>query len=77
MVILSRKTAEQNPASTAALRRVAINLNQRRALRHPAGAPASAASVKKMREEIMNGTFAARVPSWISVPIHAEIIAHR
>jgi hypothetical protein len=44
MVILNRKmpnrkAAEQNPASTAALRRVAINLSsQRRALRHPAGA---------------------------------------
>jgi len=37
MVILNRKAAEQNPVSTAALRRVAINLSsQRRALRHPA-----------------------------------------
>jgi len=68
MVILNRKTlnrkaAEQNPASTAALRRVAINLsNQRRALRHPAGAPKKAMSSavemkKRIREEVMNGTF--------------------
>jgi len=68
MVILNRKTlngkaAEQNPASTAALRRVAINLSsQRRALRHPAGAPkkatSSAAEMKKrIREEVMNRTF--------------------
>lgn len=63
MVILNRKAAEQNPASTAALRRVAINLSsQRRALRHPAGAPEramiSAAEMKKrIREEVMNGTF--------------------
>src|SRR5579859_6379600 len=63
MVILSRKAAGQNPASTAALRRIAIGLsNQRRALRHPAGAPirktGSAADMKRIREEIMNGTFA-------------------
>jgi len=68
MVILNRKTlnrkaAEQNPASTAALRRVAINLSsQRRALRHPAGAPKKAMSSavemkKRIREEVMNGTF--------------------
>src|SRR6266436_466618 len=63
MVILSRKAAEQNPASTAALRRVAINLrSQRRAPRHPAGAPAKAMSSavemkKRIREEVMNGTF--------------------
>jgi hypothetical protein len=68
MVILNRKTlnrkaAEQNPASTAALRRVAINLSsQRRALRHPAGARERAASFgvemkKRIREEVMNGTF--------------------
>ena len=63
MVILNRKAAEQNPASTAALRRVAINLSsQRRALRHPAGAPGKAASFaagmkKRIREEVMNGTF--------------------
>lgn len=66
MVILNRKAAEQNPASTAALRRVAINLSsQRRALRHPAGAPEramiSAAEMKKrIREEVMNGTFEKR-----------------
>src|SRR5215813_2293035 len=64
MVILSRKAAEKNPASTAALRRVAIRLSsQRRALRHSAGAPqkatSSAAELKKrIREEVMNGTFA-------------------
>src|SRR5256885_1479466 len=68
MVILNRKklngrAAEQNPASTAALRRVAINLSsQRRALRHPAGALAKAMSSvvemnKRIREEVMNGTF--------------------
>jgi hypothetical protein len=68
MVILNRKTlnrkaAEQNPASTAALRRVAISLrSQRRALRHPAGAlkttKSSAVEMKKrIREEVMNGTF--------------------
>src|SRR2546430_5054543 len=60
---LNRKAAEQNPASTAALRQVAINLgSQRRALRHPAGAPAKAMSSavemkKRIREEVMNGTF--------------------
>src|SRR5215470_8003433 len=64
MVILSRKAAGQNPASTAALCRVAISLSsQRRALRHSAGAPStktsSAAEMKKrIREEVMNGTFA-------------------
>jgi len=68
MVILNRKTlnrkaAGQNPASTASLRRVAINLSsQRRALRHPAGAPKKAMSSavemkKRIREEVMNGTF--------------------
>src|SRR5262249_55201243 len=62
MVILSRKAAEQNPASTAALRRVAISLSsQRRALRHSAGAPktktSSAEEMKRIREEVMNGTF--------------------
>lgn len=62
MVILSRKAAGQNPASTAALRRIAISLsNQRRALRHSAGAlitkMSSAADLKKrIREEVMNGT---------------------
>ena len=60
---LNRKAAEQNPASTAALCRVAINLSsQRRALRHPAGAlrmkKSSAVDMKKrIREEVMNGTF--------------------
>ena len=64
MVILSRKTAGQNPASTAALRRVAISLSsQRRALRHPAGAVQKASSSpaemrKRIRQEVMNGTFA-------------------
>jgi hypothetical protein len=63
MIILNRKAAEQNPASTAALRRVAISLrSQRRAPRHPAGAPetpmSSAVEMKKgIREEVMNGTF--------------------
>jgi len=52
------KAAEGNPASTAALRRVAISLNQRRALRHPAGAPKKAMSFavslkKRIREEVM------------------------
>src|SRR5215467_495618 len=66
MVILSRKAAGQNSASTAALRRIAISLsNQRRALRHSAGAPeittSSAEELKKrIREEVMNGTFARR-----------------
>src|SRR5438552_9117316 len=64
---LNRKAAEQNPASTAALCRVAINLSsQRRALRHPAGAPAKAMSSavemkKRIREEVMNGTFKKQV----------------
>ena len=77
MVTFGRKAAERNPGSTAALRRVAIGLNQRRALRHSAGAQANAASTKKMRQEIMNGTFGERVPRRIWVPIHAEIIACR
>ena len=60
---LNRKAAEQHPASTAALRRVAINLrSQRRVLRHPAGAlkmkKGSAVEMnRRIREEIMNGTF--------------------
>jgi hypothetical protein len=64
MVTLSRKTANENPASTAALRRVEISLStQRRALRHPAGAlmkksSAAEMSSKRIREEVMNGTFA-------------------
>ncbi len=61
MVTLSRKAANENPASTAALRRVGISLsNQRRALRHPAGAlmkKSSAEEMKRIREEVMNGTF--------------------
>lgn len=61
MVTLRRKAANEHPASTAALRRVAISLsNQRRALRHPAGAlmkKGSAAETKGIREEVMNGTF--------------------
>lgn len=66
MITFRRKAAEGNPASTAALRRVAISLNQRRALRHPAGAPkaaamSSAVSLKrKIREEVMNGTFSQK-----------------
>jgi hypothetical protein len=62
MITFRRKAAERNPASTAALRRVAISLCQRRALRHSAGAPKSATSFavemkKRIREEVMNGTF--------------------
>lgn len=63
MVTLSRKAANENSASTAALRRVGISLsNQRRALRHPAGAltkqsSAEEMSSKRIREEVMNGTF--------------------
>ena len=61
MITFRRKAAERNPASTAALRRVAISLNQRRALRHPAGATSSAVNMKrKIREEVMNGTFMGR-----------------
>lgn len=65
MVAFRRKAAERNPASPAALGRVAISLNQRRALRHPAGAPkkamSCAASLKgKIREEVMNGAFAQK-----------------
>jgi hypothetical protein len=65
MITFRRKAAERNPASTAALRRVAISLNQRRALRHPAGAPKKdmsfAVSLKKrIREEVMSGTFSQR-----------------
>ncbi len=78
MVAFSRTAAEGNPASTAALRRVAIGLNQRRALRHSAGARSCAlSSSKRIREEIMSGTFAPRAPRRIWVPMHAEIIAHR
>src|SRR5262245_199813 len=65
MVTFGRKAADENPASTAALRRVKISLSsQRRALRHPAGAlmkASSAAELKKrIREEVMNGTFVQR-----------------
>jgi len=79
MVILSRKAAEQNPASTAALCRVAISLNQRRALRHPAGAPqaaamSSAASLKKrIREEVMNGTLLQRAEIAVSQSLSPRI----
>lgn len=76
MVTFSRKAAEGNPASTAALRRVAIGSGQRRALRHSAGATSNASSVKRIREEIMNGTFTWRAPKRIWVPTHAEFIAH-
>ena len=63
MVTFRRKAAELNPSSTAALCRVAIGLNQRRALRHPAGAASFAAnSRKKIREEVMNGTFTEEPP---------------
>ncbi len=77
MVTFRRKAAERNPASTAALRRIAISLNQRRALRHPACATScAAAGSKKLREEIMEGTFAHKASlAW--VPTHAEIITHR
>jgi hypothetical protein len=62
MVTFGRKAAEEGPASTAALSRVAISQSQRRALRHSAGAPikpkSSAAELKrKIWEEVMNGTF--------------------
>lgn len=98
MVILSRKTAGQNPASTAALRRVAISLSsQRRALRHPAGAVQKASSSpaemrKRIRQEVMNGTFAqgtrvgrrywlaTRIASTedsiVRMPAHVEVITH-
>ncbi|HLZ13608.1 MAG TPA: hypothetical protein VKP58_13560 [Candidatus Acidoferrum sp.] len=84
MIILNRnarncKAAEQNPASTAALRRVAINLrSQRRALRHPAGAlnmtKSSAGEMKKgIREEVMNGTFARKAGMGTERPIAMRI----
>jgi hypothetical protein len=57
MITFRRKAAERNPASTAALRRIAISLNQRRALRHPAGATSFEVNLKRIREEVMNGTF--------------------
>jgi hypothetical protein len=58
MITFRRKAAERNLASTAALRRIAISLNQRRALRHPAGAIGFEVNLKKrIREEVMNGTF--------------------
>jgi hypothetical protein len=69
MVTFGRKAAERNPASTAALRWIATGLSQRRALRHPAGAlkrsaksaTSSAGEMKKrIREEVMNGTFAQK-----------------
>ena len=65
MITFSRKAAEENPVSTAALSRIAISQSQRRALRHSAGAPirlkSSALELKGMiREEVMNGTFAKR-----------------
>jgi len=63
MIKFGRKAAEENPASTAALSRVAISQRQRRALRHSAGAPmklkGSAVELKqKIREEVMNGALA-------------------
>jgi hypothetical protein len=66
MITFGRKAAEENPASTAALSRIAISQSQRRALRHSAGAPMRAKdsaveSKRKIREEVMNGTFARRV----------------
>ncbi|GAC1642569.1 MAG: hypothetical protein NVS9B14_24120 [Candidatus Acidiferrum sp.] len=61
MVTFGRKAAERNPAGTAALRWITTGLrSQRRALRHPAGAlkKSSAAEMRKrIREEVMNGTF--------------------
>src|SRR5882672_686790 len=62
MVTFGRKAAEENPASTAALSRFEISLSQRRALRHPAGAPGKLKSFavqlrRRIREEVMNGTF--------------------
>ena len=66
MVTFGRKAAERNPAGTAALRWIETGLrSQRRALRHPAGAPKQAKSSavamkKRIREEIMNGTFEQR-----------------
>ena len=72
MVTFRRKAAERNPASTAALRRVAISLNQRRALRHPAGASKAAAMTspvslkKRIREEVMNGTFSQKAEIVVS-----------
>lgn len=80
MITFRRKAAERNPASTAALRRVAISLsNQRRALRHPAGALTKISSAeemkKKIREEVMNGTLArhANCPALTNV----EPFTHR
>ena len=63
MITFGRKAAEENPASTAALSRIAISQSQRRALRHSAGAPirlkSSALELKGMiREEVMNGAIA-------------------
>src|SRR5215831_16627927 len=64
MITFGRNAAEESPASTAALSRVTIS--QRRALRHSAGAPitmlkSSAVELKRrIREEVMNGTFAKR-----------------
>jgi hypothetical protein len=63
MVTFGRKAAEENPASTAALSRFEINLSQRRAPRHPASALGKLKSPavelgKRIREEVMNGTFA-------------------
>lgn len=64
MVTFGRKTAERNPASTAALRWITTGLrSQRRALRHPAGALRKSSAVemkKRIREEVMNGTFEKR-----------------
>ncbi|MBS1867094.1 MAG: hypothetical protein JSS69_14360 [Acidobacteria bacterium] len=66
MVTFGRKAAEENPASTAALSRFEISLSQRRALRHPAGAPgkrksSAVESRRRIREEVMNGTFSKRI----------------
>ena len=63
MITFGRNAAEEYPASTAALSRVAISQSQRRALRHSAGAPmklkgSAMESKRKIREEVMNGTFA-------------------
>ena len=63
MITFGRKAAEENPVSTAALSRFEISQSQRRALRHPAGAAGKMNSSRgepkrKIREEVMNGTFA-------------------
>jgi hypothetical protein len=77
MITFGRKAAEENPASTAALSRIAISQRQRRALRHSAGAPMrlknSVVELKrKIREEVMNGTFA-----WQAVNSRTKTVSMR